>query len=286
MSGNDPDKHHFVPKCYLKRWAGPDKRVCEYQRPYKKVVARRVHPDGTGYKRFLYAVPERPADKINAVETGFLKPVDNDASFCLDIFLVGGQIPDRLRSCWSRFIMRMMQGHPDRLAEFEKKARAAVQSDLTWHQAEWEKVRRPGDPESYREALASLGSDAFSGFGARALPKLSDLKNVGQVLNDLAWTIVRDWGSEEKLLTSDRPVITSNGLQRPDAHVLMPIGPSALFMATAHADTRKNFLDQIVSGEFIPKLNHIVACQAGQFVYGVDDGQLEFVEGRLGNAPS
>ena len=51
------DKHHYSPVFYSKEWAGPDRRLCEYSRPFKLVKPKRVHPDGTGYERGLYTVP-------------------------------------------------------------------------------------------------------------------------------------------------------------------------------------------------------------------------------------
>ena len=30
-------KHHYLPVFYLKQWAGPDRRLCEFSRPHKVV---------------------------------------------------------------------------------------------------------------------------------------------------------------------------------------------------------------------------------------------------------
>ena len=50
------DKHHYIPKFYLKQWAGPDGRLCEFAQRYKGVEARPTYPDGTGYVRGLYTL--------------------------------------------------------------------------------------------------------------------------------------------------------------------------------------------------------------------------------------
>jgi hypothetical protein len=53
----DPKKHHYIPVSYLKRWAGPDNRICEFSKPYRGIVRpKRVYPDGTGYERELYTI--------------------------------------------------------------------------------------------------------------------------------------------------------------------------------------------------------------------------------------
>jgi hypothetical protein len=58
------DKHHYIPKFYLKQWvnpADPNRELCEFSRPYKIVKPRRTDPDGTGYQRGLYTFP-KPAE--------------------------------------------------------------------------------------------------------------------------------------------------------------------------------------------------------------------------------
>ena len=49
MSANPPRKHHYSPAFYLKRWTGPDGRVCEMRKWPHGVVDRRKHPNATGF---------------------------------------------------------------------------------------------------------------------------------------------------------------------------------------------------------------------------------------------
>lgn len=44
MHDNKPKKHHYILVFYLKRWVTADDRICEFSRPYLKVVPRRTHP--------------------------------------------------------------------------------------------------------------------------------------------------------------------------------------------------------------------------------------------------
>jgi hypothetical protein len=50
-------KHHYIPEFYLKQWAGPDGRLCEFSRPYKRVLPRMTHPGGTGFSRGRFLKP-------------------------------------------------------------------------------------------------------------------------------------------------------------------------------------------------------------------------------------
>jgi len=98
----------------------------------------------------------------------------------------------------------------------------------------------------------------------------------------MRWTIARVAAFPERFLTSDKPVLTSNGLGRPGAFICLPIAPDALFMATREIGIYENFARQLRSGEMIEKINHGVTVQAYEFVYGASEDALDFVEARLG----
>ena len=117
------DKHHYIPVFYLKQWAGPDQRVCEYSRPYKIVKPKRVHPDGTGYVRGLYTVPGAEPNVAEFIEREFLKPTDSVASDVLRLLLTGQQIDwtTITRSAWSRFIISLMLRNPSMWQGWERK---------------------------------------------------------------------------------------------------------------------------------------------------------------------
>jgi hypothetical protein len=62
------DKHHYIPKFYLKRWAAANGRLTEYSRPFQRVEPRWTHPDGTGYERGLYAINGMSPNETNLVD--------------------------------------------------------------------------------------------------------------------------------------------------------------------------------------------------------------------------
>jgi hypothetical protein len=115
MPHPDGDKHQYIPKFYLKRWAAVDGRVTEYSRPFKKVQPRWVHPDGTGYVRGLYAIHGMSSDEVNLVEEKFLKPADNLGSMTLDDLITGDAFrrPAEMRRDWSRFVFSLLLRLPN-----------------------------------------------------------------------------------------------------------------------------------------------------------------------------
>src|SRR5215471_7918469 len=96
MANKDGVKHHYIPKFYLKQWAGKDGRVCEFSRPYQRepgrvapvkppVRARRVYPDGTGYERGLYSFPRLNSQLADFLEHRFFRVIDDAASIAVGL---------------------------------------------------------------------------------------------------------------------------------------------------------------------------------------------------------
>jgi hypothetical protein len=85
------------------------------------------------------------------------------------------------------------------------------------------------------------------------------------------------------LLTSDRPVIMTNGLVHEASHIVVPVTPYRLFLAVNNDGTAKKIRDMKPT-EMIRRANHRVSECSVRYVYGTDDTQLRFVARRLGRA--
>jgi hypothetical protein len=107
---SEPTRHHYIPVFYLKRWTGPDGRLCEYSRPYKETKAKRKHPAATAYVEGLYTVSGLPPERTQFVEKQFMQMVDSGAAEALTAMLkrtapAGNEEPDWIRTIyWARFV--------------------------------------------------------------------------------------------------------------------------------------------------------------------------------------
>jgi uncharacterized protein DUF4238 len=98
------------------------------------------------------------------------------------------------------------------------------------------------------------------------------------------WGVVQFHRPCYPLLTSDRPVIMTDGIGHRHSHIVLPVSPNKVFIA---ATTKEQIteLNQILEQPHAPKqLNDLVARQARRYVYATDDRQLRFVANRLGQA--
>lgn len=283
---NPPRKHHYIPVFYLSRWAtGADGRLCQYSKPYDRVVANRRHPEATGFVERLYELEGLGEDLAQQVESKFFSPVDSAAADALVLMEAEGnraKWDSRRRSAWSRFLHGMLVRAPEDIEEFKSGWRKLMLSDKNgeW-QARYEEIKKPSDPPTYQEYMAAIPAANHNRSAMQALTGIIDGENVGLKMNHLVWAVIDTPADEYPLLTSDRPIIRTNGMLAENGHLVIPIGPRKMFVAAkdqaALAVVRSIKLPQLVR-----EANRQVCDYAVKYVYGIDDSQLEFVRKHFG----
>jgi uncharacterized protein DUF4238 len=254
--------HHYVPVFYLKRWVGKDGKLCVYVRPRDRLRTYRMHPDATGYKEDLYAIPGADGETAKHLEGCFLNLVDSGAAKALDMLETGRMalMGGRQQSAWSRFMMRLLHGTPEAVDRFSAQVKDMLSANFAHFADDKEHVARTT---------------------VMSLQTVMDSKPLGEHLNGMAWEVVR-LQSSYSLLTSDRPLLMTNGIGGPGKHLGMPIGPRLLFIA-ADDPAEVQQLARQNHDTLAEVTNDRVVRQARKFVWGLDDTQLRFVERRLGD---
>jgi hypothetical protein len=276
------DKHHYIPVFYSQEWAGPDGRVCEFSRPYDVIKPKRVHPDGTGYVRGLYTVPRNDPRVSEFIEREFLKITDNGAARVLQMFKLGKEIAwtSDTRSAWSRFIVSLMIRNPEYVGRVAAEVAGFFDPKSNELNEKYRAIRRPEDPETYEEYIALTGHPAGRA-SAMAMQRIIDRPLMGGHLNQMRWSVVTFRNEKHTLLTSDRPIIMTNGMAKPDNHLAIPIGPRMLFVATNTAEM-EHTIRNMNPRQLMEQVNNRAASQARKYVWGSDDTQLRFVRNRFG----
>ena len=254
-------KHHYVPKFYLKAWVGLDHRLCVFRRPHPTVLAsKRRFPDETGYRHGLYAMDGVPPEHREFMERAFFGITDQLAWDALTL-LLARRIDDVDRSDWSRFLLSMLHRNPEKVQWIKEQARAYFL----------------GQPDRVpKDLVTSIEVNA-----AGVLRKIIDAGISGTRINAMVWGILTLEKLRSPLLTSDRPVILSGAMIDPNAFLAMPISPNLLFVAANSPQVVERFR-QPPADAVAAWSNHRIAFQAAEFVYGCDDRQRRFVENRLG----
>ena len=66
-----------------------------------------------------------------------------------------------------------------------------------------------------------------------------------------------------------------------DSFVILPIAPRRIFIAARDQENLEK-IQRLPHDVLVRRTNEIIASQAHKYVYGTNDGQLRFVENRLG----
>jgi hypothetical protein len=276
------EKHHYIPVFYSREWAGPDGRLCEYSRPFKEVKPRWTHPDGTGYVRGLYTAPKNDPCVVEHIERNFFRIADDGAARVAQRLRVGAPIDwfSLDRSSWSRFIISLMLRNPEYVARVGTDIAGFFDPAGRYFET-YQEIKQSDDPETYEEYIAEREHHPAGPMSVYAMQGFIDSPLLGERLNQMRWSLITFKYERHTLLTSDRPVIMTDGLIRPHDHLVLPIGPRMLFLATNNIETENRFR-AIDADIFMAQVNNRIVSQARKFVYGADNKQVRFVENRLG----
>jgi Protein of unknown function (DUF4238) len=279
-------KHHYIPVFYLKQWAGGDQLICEFSNPYNQVKARRIHPDGTGYVHGLNTIPGVPLHDAQYLENVFFKFTDNYAAIALRVLLSDPpwHFSPEIRSAWSRFLMSLIVRNPESVEKHRAAAESLFKSILPMMEAEYPKYRTARDPETYMEYSRIRSGNLAGRIFSRLLQSVIDSEFSGSRLNSMRWIVLHDPKPKHLLLTSDRPVVMTNGLDKPNGQLIIPISPRQVFVATNNPDTESYIRGVWRNSQLIQQVNERVALQSRKYVYGYSEAQLSFVSSRLGQA--
>ncbi len=234
----------------------------------------------------LYKDRDAPRGEEYVIETKLMWEIDHWAAKALQQYKTLGSLPGALESQealgWCRFLYSLIVRNPDHLEVICEKLRTINQGEiLEYIRDDYARIRRPEDPENFDEFKETFVKSPLDLDPVRVLPTLMRSKRVFSVIASFKWHTMTMNTSKHPLLTSDRPVILTNGLVRDDAHIVLPIGPRRLFIATKELETFQSFL-QRRPDEFATAINDRVCLQARKFVFGSDRSQLRFVANRLG----
>jgi hypothetical protein len=276
--------HHYIPQCYLKRWANPaDAQLQTFQHQPRGLHARKSSTKGTGYVPHLYTAKLNP-DVGDQLETDLLQRIDNDAARLLDRFTSGGRLefdPDE-QSAWTLFLLSLMHRSPGRIDHFDKTVAEAFPSFADGVppevEAEYAVHRRPGDPNSIGEFFRTASPKDVELGRTILLRQLFTSERLGTALNSMKRGVIRfSDKAKHELLTSDKPLIITNGLERPDVVVLLALSPRHLFVA-AHDTKYLEPYGDTANADRVIKFNNVHVCeQAERYVYSTGTAQRSFI---------
>jgi hypothetical protein len=279
-------KHHFNPAFSLQPWTDSDSLLCEMRRINGRVVARRKHPNATGFENDLYRTDGVSVDQEQHLEVNFMKPLDTAADLALKRIMRGDRTEwdGEQRSAWTRYILSLMFRNPAAVRVIRGHIAEMWDVGIEALETNYAERRRQTDPATFEEYYART-SPAASQIGAtNMIAEIIDNARVGPTIFDMHWSRIDLSRSTVTLLNSDRPIDQPIGLGDPRAYIALPIGPRMLFLAS----NDRMLAGRVSRGDHTKAaklMNKTVVGQAQEFVWGVDDSQLPFVQKHMGTVP-
>ncbi|MBB3290504.1 MULTISPECIES: DUF4238 domain-containing protein [unclassified Rhizobium] len=281
-------KHHYIPQFYLRPWLSDhDKRLQEFKRGHhNQISTKRIFTKQTGYAINLYTLPGVTEETKQNVERFFMSFVDDSAVKARDL-LLAGEIPTNanLRHSWARFLVSLVFRNPEEVAKFKRQFREMLLAPDAEIQRRYEEYRREDDPERFEEWINRHDPTHAERSAVLTLARLVEHRNVLRLIRNMYWRVIDTGRMARKLVTSDRPVMMTNGLGRYDGHFAIPISPTKLFIAC----TTQQYLSEVEAvplGKLVRGANDAAIGQAKKFVYGVDDSQMSEIRRRMGKRDS
>jgi hypothetical protein len=147
----------------------------------------------------------------------------------------------------------------------------------------YDEFRTENDPATFEEFQYSYTQADVDQLQLHVLSRIMDSELVGSALVRMCWGVIRTHTSNHLLLTSDRPLVMTDGLGRPDAHIVLPISPVRIFVAVHTEEVLRQINDKMQTGGGVQILNSRLVRQARKYVWAVNDESLQFIEERLGD---
>ncbi|MBE2993058.1 DUF4238 domain-containing protein [Sphingomonas sp. CFBP 13603] len=283
-SDNPPLDHHYIPQFLLHEWT-VDGKLHRFQKPTPgKIVEHRKPTRAVGFRERLYEIPEYPPETAQSIEQGFMKTLDDTAAIAHKLLLAKNfaDLDQTHRSAWTRFLLSLMLRTPDNLAAYKAGFAAVYDTPTSDIQAKYEAQKGPHDPPMAEEFLKLHQPMAPLTAALIQLPHVMQNKGLGQHIIKMGWSVAEV--TRGAFLISDEVLITSNGLGKDDGHIVMPISPTKVFIAT----NNKKTLDTIIGmGEpdLVKTANAQIVGRAKYFVGAHNMSQKRFIENRFGLAP-
>ena len=286
---NEPKNHHYLPVFYLSGWARSDGRVCRYYRPRDVVVCSWSMPSRTAAEEFLYTLHGFPAEDRQQIEKSlFSEAIDGPAAPIITKLKAEGasRLTNEERVQFARFMMSLQLRDPHSLNEVMQEVAKNIRQNFA-NDTEYATIRKPDDPETLMEWAQTRAPAQLANAHLLMLPRLIDHEQIGTHLVNMQWAVVDLTWSEHTLLTCDRPIVRTHGLDDHRALWLFPLGPRHLFVAANDRGRLPNLLGASPT-RVAREANHQFVGVAVANVYGDTDRHLSFVEARLlrrGNVP-
>jgi len=257
-----PIDHHYLPEFYLRRWSRAGK-LYRYVRPIEqsRIHQKKVSPAAVGYEPHLYSYTDGLSNfERTRLEHSYFQQIDDRAAKALVKLenMEQGSAIDHVGLV--QFVISLLHRSPRRMQylrdELTKRMLDVPEFDPS----------RPRDQNMIRDRVNDLLVDLIS--SDTVIPEIVGMK----VFRVPVY-------AKRRLLTSDTPIMLSQGTRNPRAFLILPYAPDRLIIFAHEENVALAFSTQ--EGDvLVNAINDAIVRQARHVVISSDDAERTFIEDR------
>lgn len=246
------------------------------------ILQSRVKPTETAFENRLYSYEKVPVKDRQELEKNFFgRAVDEKAAPILVKLCEGdvANLSDEERIYWTRFLIASRLRVPEIVNDLRKAGAAELRRSLTEDHEEYLAIKEDDDAPTLPEWTERNFAGLIDNFGLTILPSvITDPKHT-KLIATMHWWLEDVSGANVELLTSDRPLWASTGLNKPNCLLALPLSPTRVFFASPK-QAYQAVLKTKGPNKLVRRCNESLASQASRFVYG--SANANFIDRRLG----
>lgn len=282
-----PLKHHFVPSFFLERWVAHDGNLTQFSRPFgPELKSKPVHPNATAFELRLYSIGGLSDDLAQEVETEFFSLVDDQAAEALQRLEKGETLQGKPRSAWAKFLFTLMTRMPSDIRQYKQISDQLAERVLPKFRIFYDEYKSASETRDFDELVKQVAAI----FTNRSILKMRSIMNNRRhidAFSSFEWAVIDTSSARHELLTSDRPIIHTNGFGHVHSHIVLPIGPKKVFLAAKDKNSIRRIKSE-ESNDIVKMINEKIVGNAEIYVFGRNVSQFSFIKKYIGtdNTPS
>ena len=282
MSASPARRHHYVPRFLLRPWAVDGQLRGYYWDRFKQSV--RVSKLGVSafcHELDLLSLQTSfvPSD---ALENEFFGRVDDLGAKAVAKLMDYGpaSLSAEERCDFGRLLLSLDARRPVRVATIKREGALYFESELDNDREILEAFERERIDEKPSEYVSNVGRVSLADRALLLIQQLVDNPTVGKVLINAHWRVFQLGRGDGSFLLSDRPLIRTEGYDRPKTVWALPLSPRTLFVASSSASVIESFERQAPL-QLRKRINESSLNQVDRYVFMIDESNIPLVSKRL-----
>ncbi len=211
-----------------------------------------------------------------------MAPIDDEAVRARDLLLGEiAPIEGRIRNAWGRFVLSLMLRNPEEVAAFKRNYTDLVMTPQQEFQSKHDAIKLEEDPALFEDWMVQSDATHVEWSAMFAITTFIEHPPALRLFQRMQWIIIDTSCVKRRLMTSDRPVIFTQGMLQYAGHYALPISPTRLFLAATTVDFARQFA-ALRPGKIVRETNRLVLRQARKYVYAIDGSHLADVRREMG----